>query len=144
MTDELDALKAATFGTVASVVMRRVTSSPTIGANRPTPKSLRLIVAVASKPIAGTFFIGCSEALLRVASSTTTLVMPLMVRSPVIFSLPVPAASTLVLLKVATGNFSASKKSALRRCALNLSLKPLRPDSGRVTATLDLVTSAAS
>jgi hypothetical protein len=45
-------------------------------------------------------------ALLRVASSTTDLVMPLMVRSPVIFSLPLPADSTLVLLKVAVGNLA--------------------------------------
>src|SRR3546814_20911505 len=63
-----------------------------------------------SKPIAGRLVIGWSAALLRVTSSTTGLVMSLMVRSPVTFSLPSPAVSTLVLLKVAAGNLRASKK----------------------------------
>ncbi|MNW03391.1 hypothetical protein D3C71_1993180 [compost metagenome] len=70
--------------------------------------------------------------------------MPLTVRSPVTVSLLAPAASTLVLLKVAVGNLAASKKSALRRCSSNLAVKLFRPLSGRVTSTLDLPTSAAS
>ena len=38
------------FGTIASVVIDSFTSSLTMGTYRPTPKSLRLIVALARKP----------------------------------------------------------------------------------------------
>src|SRR5690606_17418444 len=124
-------------GAIASVVMRSFTSSPTLGTYMATSKSLRLIVAVASKPIAGRLVIGWSAALLRVTSSTTGLVMSLMVRLPVTFSLPSPAASTLVLLKVAAGNLAMSKKSALSRCLSKSSEKLSMPVSGSVTSTLD-------
>ena len=99
---------------------------------------------MASKPIAGALSIGWSAALLKVTSSTTGRVMSLMVSSPVTLSLPSPAGSTLVLLNFAVGYFSASKKSALRRCSLNLLLKASRPDSGKVTSTLEADTLSAS
>ena len=102
------------------------------------------MVAVAEKPIACFFSIGCSPAPLRVTSRVTDLVMSLMVRSPVTVSLLVPAAATLVLLKVAFGNLPASKKSPLARCSSSLSTKLSMPVIGMVTWTLDLVTSAAS
>src|SRR5690606_21938449 len=87
----------------ASVVMCSSISSATFGTNRPRPKSLRLIVAFASKPAVGCSVMGCGPIWLRVASSTTSRVMSLMVSSPVTFSLPSPAASTEVLRKVASG-----------------------------------------
>ena len=74
----------------------------------------------------------------------TGLVTSLMVRSPVTVSLLVPAAATLVLLKVAFGNLAASKKSPLARCSSSLSTKLFMAVSGMVTFTLDLPTSAAS
>ena len=123
--------------------MRIFTSSLTFGAYAPTPKSLRFSVVVASKPAAGTLAIGCSPPPLTVTSRVTGLVMPLMVRSPVTVSLLVPAASTLVLLKVASANLAASKKSALFRCSSNLAVKLFRPLSGSFTSTVDLVTSSA-
>ena len=99
---------------------------------------------MASKPIVGALLIGWMAALFRVTSSTTGRVMSLMVRSPLTLSLPSPAASTRVLLKVALGNLAASKKSALRRCSLNLGVNASSPDSGKVTCTLELPMLAAS
>ena len=60
---------------------------------------------------------GPRPALLSVTSSTTGLVMPRIVRSPVTLSLLPRRRSTLVLLNVAVGYFAASKKSALCRCS---------------------------
>src|SRR3546814_11361917 len=68
--DRRDYSAASAAGAIASVVMRSFTSSPTLGTYMATSKSLRLIVAVASKPIAGRLVIGWSAALLRVTSST--------------------------------------------------------------------------
>src|SRR3546814_8699320 len=79
--------------------------------------------------VAGRLVVGWSAALLRVTSSTTGLVMSLMVRSPVTFSLPSQAASTFVFLKVAAGNLRASKKSALSRCLSKSDRKSTRLNS---------------
>src|SRR5690606_30428896 len=54
------------FCTEASVVMRNCTSSLTFGAYMPRPKSVRLIVATASKPAAGWLVIGLVPTLLIV------------------------------------------------------------------------------
>src|SRR5690606_35871532 len=128
----------------ASVVMCSSISSATFGTYRPRPKSLRLMVAVASKPAVGVPLIGWSPTWLMVASSTTSLVMSLIVSSPASFSLPSPAASTEVLRNVASGNLAASKKSSLSRWSLNACTFDSRPDSGSVTSTLEADTSSAS
>src|SRR5690606_19829804 len=59
------------FGTAASVVIRSCTSSLTLGANMPRLKSVRLIVATASKPAAGWPVMGLLPTLFTVVSSTT-------------------------------------------------------------------------
>src|SRR5580698_5762392 len=74
---------APAFGTSASVVMSSLISSLTFGTYAPRPKSERLSVPVALKPIAGWPVIGCAPLLLSVAFSTTDLVTPFTVRSPV-------------------------------------------------------------
>ena len=52
-----------------------------------------------------------------VTSSTAGLLTPWMVSSPLTFRLSASTRSTLRLLKVATGNRAASKKSGLCRCS---------------------------
>src|SRR5690606_38185059 len=100
---------------IASTEMSTFTSSPTAGANLPRLKSERFSVVVGSNPTQGLPAIGCWPILFRVAYSTTGLVTPLMVRSPVIFAVFSPVTSTLVLLKLTLGLTSALKKSALSR-----------------------------
>src|SRR5690606_2529332 len=130
--------------TTASVVIRMWTSSLTAGAIVSTPKSLRLVVVVASKPAAARLSIGCSAKRFMVTSSTTGWVLSLMVRSPVTLSWLGPAASTAVLRKVAAGKRSASKKSALSRWVSKSGTNEFSPDSGRVTSTDEADTLSAS
>lgn len=78
----------------------------------PRPKSERLNEVVALKPIAGTFAIGCSPCLFKTASSTTGLVTPLTVRSPVILKCFLSLVSTFVLLKVIFGYLAALNQAS--------------------------------
>src|SRR5690606_4723047 len=129
---------------LASVVMRSSTSSLAAGTYMPIPNSERLMVVVASKPTVGTLPIGCGAALLRVTSSTTGRVTPGRVRSPATCSRPSPRSRTEVLLKRASGKFSASKKSALSRCLSRSATKLVRPDSGSITSTFEFSGASAS
>src|SRR3569833_3278346 len=67
-----------------------------------------------------------------------------MVRSPVTFKPFAPDFSTLVLLKVMSGNFAASKKSGDFRCSSSFGTPVCKPSSGKVTEIDDLVRSAVS
>jgi hypothetical protein len=68
------------------------TSSDTAGAMPPTPKSLRLIVAVPRKPKLALLFIGSMPSPTTMASIVTGLVRSLIVRFPTIVAVfPVPA-----------------------------------------------------
>jgi hypothetical protein len=86
------------------------------------PKSFLLILPVIEKPA----FVFPYGSLVTPPNSTfnfTFLVTSLIVRSP--YRLKVPSISTFsafVAMKVISGNFSASKKSALFRCASLCSL----------------------
>src|SRR5947208_8967212 len=97
---------AARFNSTSKMIC---TSSPaTVGAPL-TPKSRRLIFVVASAPmrtppIAFTAGDGPST------SSTTSLVTPWIVRSPVTFNLPWLSTSAFLDLKVMVGYFATSKK----------------------------------
>src|SRR5690242_15310124 len=86
------------FSTEPSVVICRLISSLTLGTYVDTPKSERLSVPVALKPIDGLPLIGCLPIRLSVASSTTGRVTPCTVRSPVTRKRSLPSGSTLVLL----------------------------------------------
>src|SRR5215470_4349732 len=100
---------------VMVTVSPTTTPPPSMFAFHLTPKSWRFtfVVALAAARVfpQGSF----TAALGPSTSSTTSFVTPCMVRSPVILSLPAPADSTFLDLKVRVGNFSTSKKFALRR-----------------------------
>ena len=96
-------------GCTSSTSIVIVISSPTMGLAPPTPKSLRLIVVEADAPTCWLPRGSLTGALGPSTSSTTSLVVPWIVRSPVIFNLPVPAACTDFDLKVIVGYFATSK-----------------------------------
>ena len=89
-----------------------VTSSPTIGAYLPAPKSLRLIRVLALAPMASFLAIGWAMLAKWLTFNTTGLVTPLMVRLPSMVAGASPSNTTLVDLKVAVGNLPVSRKSA--------------------------------
>ena len=101
---------------------------------QPRPKSERLIFVVATAPRRvephGSF---CSPVISSTVSRTLR-VTPWMVRSPV-RARPSPWAFAPVDLKVSVGNFSTSKKSALRRCASRFSSLVLMDAASRDTST---------
>src|SRR5271154_2008199 len=105
---------------IASTSIEIATSSPTTtppvssALFQVRPKSLRLIFVLAEAP-------ACRPPITLTGapddstSSTTGLVTPCSLRSPVTLDLPGPAASTLVDLNVIVGYLATSRKSGLLR-----------------------------
>ncbi|ODN68964.1 hypothetical protein A6302_03720 [Methylobrevis pamukkalensis] len=102
------------------------------------------MVAVASKPAQGFLAIGCSPIWFSVASSTTGLVMPFSVRSPVMLAVFSPVTSTLVDTKVTFGAASASKKSPVLKWASRSGQPVIRDAVSIDTETVDFEGSSAS
>ena len=125
--------------------MRTSTSSDTAGANMPALKSLRSRVVVASKPSQGLFSIGWVPCWFSVVSSTTSLVTPFRVRSPVISAVVSPVTSMPVDLKVTSGAApSAPKKSGDRKCSSRPAKPVISEATGNVASTEDAAGSSAS
>src|SRR5580693_166859 len=123
-----------------------VISSPTIPGSPLTPKSLRLIFVVAEAPVRrrslpiGSLIDDEGPS----TSRTTSLVTPLIVRSPVTFSLPVPAASTFLDWKVMVAYFWASRKRGLRRSLSRISTRVSTEAASMVVWIEDLFRLAGS
>src|SRR5215469_7902248 len=117
--DRLKAIRPRSYFLIASTSIEIATSSPTItppvssGWFHTMPKSLRLIRVVADAPARVLPIGSVIAAPLLSTSSTTGLVTPCSVRSPVTFHLFGPSASTLVDLKVMVGNLSTSRNAGL-------------------------------
>ena len=77
-------------------------------------------------------------------AKVTGWVTPCMVSSPVTTFSPAPSETTPVDLKVKVGNFSASKKSALLRCASRWASPVERVDTGISASTVAAATLAGS
>src|SRR5271155_4393312 len=110
-------------GLIISTSSVRGISSPTMPGRPLTPKSWRLILAVAEVPIRRLphgSFIGAEG---TSASRTTSFVTPCIVRSPVTFSFPSPAPSTFFETKVMVGYFCTSRKFGLRRSLSRMSTR---------------------
>src|SRR6185369_9961903 len=140
------------FGTDFIISISRLisTSSPTITPPvsrvlfQVKPKSFLLILVVAEAP----FLIFPHGSLLSTegpsTSSTTSLVTPCRDRSPVTFSLSLPALATFFETKVIVGYLATSKKSALRRCSSLFCTLVLMELVSMVTCTVDFVMSLSS
>ena len=94
------------------------TESPTIPASAVMPKLDRMIVVVAEMPRCDLPFGSLKGGVGPSTSRTASFVTPCIVRSPVTFNLPVPAASTFVDLKVIVGYLATSKKFSPRKPGL--------------------------
>src|SRR4029077_15623668 len=77
-------------------------------------------------------------------ASTTVFLVPRIVRSPVTFSLPAEACSTLVDLKVIVGLFATSKNLSLFRSLSRSGWRVSTLFTSIVTSTVDLLTSLSS
>lgn len=88
----------------SSILISSETSTPPVfsGALKSMPKSLRLILVVASK-LKRVLPNGSSAVATSSTSRSTDLVVSLMVRSPVTVPLPFPSTLRLVALKVISG-----------------------------------------
>src|SRR5262249_55431236 len=108
---------------VASTSTLIATSSPTISPPPSNvllqlmPKSLRSILVAACAPARVLPMGSLTGAVTSETSSTTSLVTPWSVRSPVTLNWPDPAGSIVFDLKVIVGYFATSRKSALFRCS---------------------------
>src|SRR6266850_6577240 len=109
-----------------------------------TPKSWRLILVVALAAVRvlpqGSF----TGAVGPSTSSTTSLVVPRMVRSPVTLSFPGAACSTFLDLNVMVGKWATSKNLSLRRSLSRAGSRVSTVETSMVTSTVDLVTSLSS
>src|SRR5271154_5623390 len=125
---------------IASTSIEIATSSPTItppasiALFHVRPKSLRLIFVVAEAP-------ACVLPIIETGapddstSSTTGLVTPCSVKSPVTFHLFGPPASTLVDLNVIVGYLATSRKSGLFKCMSRRSTRVSTDDASIVAST---------
>src|SRR6266851_5654928 len=135
---------------IISASMVILTSSPTTTpplsrvAFHLTPKSSRLTLEVAvtaARTLPQGSFTG---AVGPSTSSTTSLVVPRMVRSPVTLSFPGAACSTLLDLNVMVGKWATSKNLSLRRSLSRAGSRVSTVETSMVTSTVDLVTSLSS
>ena len=106
---------------IVTVTSSLTTGSDSIRLFQSMPNSLRLIFVVADAPVRTlvprwpscvTTGDGPST------SSTTSFVLPRIVRSPTSLNLPAAPGSTRLDLNVSVGCFATSKKSALLRCVV--------------------------
>ena len=103
------------------------------------PKSFRLILVVAERPMRVLPQGSLPGALGPSTAKVTGLVMPCRVRSPVTAYSPSPVRFTAVDLKVMVGYFSASKKSGLLRWPSRWASPVLRVETSMVASTVDAV-----